>query len=143
MVPDDGRESADRLLARILTASLREGDAPERSRCAGRDAGRELVAGAGAGTGHRPDSRADLIALLDRLGFAPRPVGDGAVQGPEIVELHHCPFSDLAESNSSIVCSVHQGILEGALAELGGGTESVRLIPFVAPGLCAVHLARG
>ncbi|MFI5313662.1 MAG: hypothetical protein ACHQ06_05855 [Candidatus Dormibacteria bacterium] len=70
-------------------------------------------------------------------------MGDGAVQGPEIVELHHCPFSDLAESNSSIVCSVHQGILEGALAELGGGTESVRLIPFVAPGLCAVHLARG
>jgi len=62
--------------------------------------------------------------------------------GPEVVELHHCRFSDLAESGSSIVFSVHRRILDGTLEQLGGDRESLRLIPFGAPGLCAVHVHR-
>ncbi|MBJ7593557.1 MAG: helix-turn-helix domain-containing protein [Candidatus Dormibacteraeota bacterium] len=140
MVPDDWRGGSYRLLARILIASLREPDGPERVTTAGREAGRELVAADRRTTPRPTDPRGGVLTLLDRLGFAPRALDPAPPGEPEVVELHGCPFSELAESDSPTVCSVHQGILEGAFAQLGGNPESLQLIPFVAPGLCAVHL---
>jgi predicted ArsR family transcriptional regulator len=140
MVVDEGRPGAFRLLAGILTASLQERhDGPERSTSAGRAAGRQLA--------ERPhprqlgvtDQRAGVFALLDRLGFAPRPAGEVWPDGAQVIGLHRCPFSDLAEDGSSIVCAAHRGLIEGAFEELGGSPGSVRLTPFASPGLCTVH----
>lgn len=143
IVPDGTHPGAYRLLARVLTASLQErDDGPERATSAGRAAGRELVEGRGPRTQRAEHRRGAVLTLLDRLGFAPRSAGDMAPGGPEVVEFHHCPFRDLAANSSPIVCSIHRGILEGAFEQLGGNPESLRLIPFVAPGMCAVHLDR-
>ncbi len=143
IAPDDGQPGAYLLLARILTASLEQReDGPECAASAARAAGREMVETRGPRTPSAEDRRGAVLTLLDRVGFAPRPAGDMAPGGPEVVELHHCPFRDLAQGSSAIVCSIHRGILEGAFERLGGNPESLRLVPFVAPGLCTVHLDR-
>lgn len=64
----------------------------------------------------RPDAPANaeeviarLIEVLDELGFAPeRRVVDGEQQ----VGLRHCPFLELAENRSSVVCPVHLGLMQ-------------------------------
>lgn len=142
-ITEDRQTGAYRLLAQILASSLGEGDdGPERAVAAGRRAGRELMHNARLTEGEIEGPRAGVLALLDRLGFAPRPAQERARGKTEVIELRHCPFHDLAETRSSIVCSAHRGLLEGACQRLGGRDDSVRLIPFVKPGLCAVHIER-
>lgn len=137
----DGHEAAAyRLLAGILAGSL-EGrpDGRERAIDAGRAAGREL-AGRG-GLIPAGGSRERLLALLAMLGFAPQERA-AARGGSDVIELHSCPFHDLAGGRSAIVCAVHQGLLEG-VAETGGGSpDGVRLLPMVAPARCEVRLGR-
>jgi hypothetical protein len=41
-----------------------------------------------------------------------------------------------------VVCGAHLGIIQGALADLGGIVSATRLLPFVTPGLCVTTLAR-
>ena len=77
----------------------------------------------------------DLVRLMDRLGFAPAQPEPG---GP--VELHRCPFGEVAERHSGVVCGVHLGLMQGALEALGAPFEATRLEPFVAPHLCLAHL---
>jgi len=140
MVADEGHPGAFRLLAGILTTSLQErDDGPERATSAGRAAGRQLA--------KRPyprplggrDRRTRVLAILERLGFAPRASGEVRPDGAQVIGLHRCPFSDLAEDGSSIVCAAHRGLIQGAFEELGGNPGSVRLTPFASPGLCTVH----
>ncbi len=143
-VPSEGDPASHRLLAQVLTAALQEqSDGPEQAVHAGRVVGQGLALGAGPGRADPKDRRGAVLGLLERLGFAPQAASDAASGGGElIIELHRCPFSDLASTNSAIVCSVHRGLLEGACEQLGGRRESLQLIPFVAPGLCEVHLSR-
>jgi len=54
--------------------------------------------------------------------------------------LHRCPFREAAESNQEVVCSVHLGMLKGALAEMGAPMEAIGLEPFVEPNLCVADL---
>jgi predicted ArsR family transcriptional regulator len=78
--------------------------------------------------------------LFDRLGFAPRLVEDS--QGRH-VELYACPFRDLARSYPQVVCTVHAGLLRGALGRLHVPfAESARLRPFVAPELCIADIPK-
>jgi predicted ArsR family transcriptional regulator len=53
--------------------------------------------------------------------------------------LRRCPFYDLAEQHPEVVCSVHKGLVEGALDELGSDLD-VELTPFVEPNVCLVAL---
>lgn len=80
---------------------------------AGRDQGRRLA--------HRPDVRTPCaeaaIAMLDELGFDPAVAGDDEEL---TVAFGHCPFADLARSNPDLVCSLHRGMLEGFVDEVGG-----------------------
>ena len=55
--------------------------------------------------------------------------------------MHRCPFKNLAETNPEIVCSVHLGLMSGALDELGSRLEAIGIDPFVEPDLCIAHLA--
>ena len=56
--------------------------------------------------------------MLGELGFDPAAVTE---DGATTVAFGHCPFADLAESNPELVCSLHRGLLEGFVDEVGGG----------------------
>jgi predicted ArsR family transcriptional regulator len=80
-----------------------------------------------------------LTEMLDRLGFAP----ESHEAGGEIrIDLRRCPFLDTAKAFPGIVCSLHLGLMQGALAELGAPLEAERLDPLVEPTLCIAHLRR-
>ena len=139
--PPEVVESAGyRLLAEILASHLAGSgqDSTEQAERAGEAWGRYLV-------DRRPphaSSSAEqdiesVIRLLDEFGFDPslEPDEDG-----HTLLMQHCPFGEVADSYRKIVCSVHLGLMQGALAELGAHVEADRLTPFVRPGVCAAHL---
>ena len=110
-----------RLLAGMLADALRTGRTP---REVGQDVGREL--GRAAADAHRPpDPVGTVVAEARRLGFAPVVVearaGTG-VDGPPVTEiqLHACPYAELAATDPATVCSVHLGLAEGVAASVGG-----------------------
>lgn len=76
--------------------------------------------------------------MMDHLGFEPE-----VTQTEDGVDLllHHCPFRDIASRYPQTVCSLHLGILKGALSDVKSGTEATALLPFVTPNLCVAHLA--
>jgi len=72
--------------------------------------------------------RRKVVILLDELGFAPS--GDARAS---VIRLHHCPLLEAAHRNPRVVCSVHLGVVRGALDELGADpdrTQSTTLQPF-------------
>jgi predicted ArsR family transcriptional regulator len=82
----------------------------------------------------------EVVELFGRLGFAPRLVDDDRGRH---VELDACPFRDLARSYPQVVCTVHAGLLRGALGRLHvDGADSAALRPFVLPDLCIADLPR-
>ncbi len=129
-----------RLLAEILVHSLADGPDPgARATEAGRTWGRQLapLKTDDAGSGEEPIEH--LVSLLDDLGFAPeRRDADGRVQ----VGLRHCPFLELADSAAQVVCPVHLGLMQGAVAAWGAPITVDRLDAFVEPDLCVAHVAR-
>ena len=80
---------------------------------------------------------AAVVRLLGDTGFAPELSADRTA-----INLHRCPFRELAESNPDVVCGVHLGMVQGALAELGAPVSATRLIPMVQPDLCIATLSR-
>lgn len=128
------------LLADMLAGvvgNLDDADAAERE---GRRWGRILVDRPGAAaSADTDDEAATLIAMLDRLGFAPEaaPTPSGLR-----LDLRRCPFLDTAKAHPGVVCSLHLGLMRGALAELGGALDTERLDPLVQPALCIAHLRR-
>jgi predicted ArsR family transcriptional regulator len=87
-------------------------------------------------------SVAALLALLDELGFAPRAEGaDEAGGPPRRIRLRHCPFLELAEEHGQVVCPLHLGLMQGALARLDAPLTATGLDPFAEPDSCVAHLA--
>jgi predicted ArsR family transcriptional regulator len=80
---------------------------------------------------------AAVVRMLGDNGFAPEVSADG-----RSINLHRCPFRELAVSHPDVVCGAHLGIIQGALAELGAAVSASRLLPFVTPGLCVTTLTR-
>jgi predicted ArsR family transcriptional regulator len=114
-----------RLLATMLTdvvAGDRDGET--RAYEAGRRWGRHL---------QQAEPGAGIADLLDREGFAAEQHGDR-------LEMRRCPFYALAESSPQVICTLHRGIVEGALEEAGSDQTVERLDPFVEPGLCVAQL---
>lgn len=138
---DRGGPRHYRLLAEILaTALATERDPGPKALAAGRSWGQKMDAelhplpkdADGA-----EEAIARLIDVLDELGFAPeRRVSDGEQQ----VGLRHCPFLELAENSSSVVCPVHLGLMQGAMETWGAPVSVDRLDPFVEPDMCLAHL---
>ena len=79
-----------------------------------------------------------LVAMLDEFGFAPE-LQDGASDRPRI-RLNHCPFLDVARDHQDVVCSIHLGLMRGALDELEANVEVQDLIPWAEPDACISHL---
>jgi predicted ArsR family transcriptional regulator len=78
-----------------------------------------------------------LIELLDDLGFAPQ---RRKAHGQDQIGLRHCPFLELAQDRSAVVCPIHLGLMQGALATWRAPVTVDRLDPFVEPDLCLAHL---
>jgi predicted ArsR family transcriptional regulator len=70
------------------------------------------------------------------LGFDP-----ARVEGDETITLAfaNCPFADLASQHPEIVCSLHCGLVEGLVDELGGA-EVVEFRSLVHRNPCQVEL---
>lgn len=132
----EGRGREDyRLLATILASLLaQEPDAAGRAEAAGRAWGRYLVDRPAPFSRVTPrEAREQLLRLLEDNGFAPTAEGD-------TICMNRCPFHELAVTHGNVVCSLHLGLLRGALEEVGGATEILALEPFVEPSLCIARL---
>ena len=130
-----------RLLAEMLT-SLIAGTMPEPGSAA-EDAGREW----GAYLAEQPppyqrltaeEALAKLTAIMEELGFAPQAEADG--EGQHRLCLRRCPFREVAQHHQDIICSLHLGLMRGALARMRAPVTADRLDPFVEPSLCVARL---
>ena len=141
---DRGGIRSYRLLAQILLSYLSS---------AGPDAGGEATRQAGRAWGRflvdrlppfqhltGEEATARLIVLLADLGFAPEP--EAGTPAPGVIRLRHCPFLELAEGYGQLVCRVHLGLMQGALAELGAPVTAADLEPFAESGACVVRLGQ-
>jgi predicted ArsR family transcriptional regulator len=81
-----------------------------------------------------------VLTLLRGFGFEPELAAGG--ERPQVL-LHRCPFHQVAKEQAEVVCSIHLGLMRGALAELGADVEVRDLRPFVRPGLCVTELEIG
>jgi predicted ArsR family transcriptional regulator len=144
---DGGDPAGDRryrLLAEMLT-SLITGMMPDPGKAAvsaGREWGAYLTEQPPPyrrpGTG---EAIARLSAIMEELGFAPRAVADGTRYQ---LCLRQCPFREVAQDHQDVVCSLHLGLMQGALAQMRAPVTADRLDPFAEPSLCVAHLtARG
>ncbi|MFF1407121.1 helix-turn-helix transcriptional regulator [Streptomyces sp. NPDC058294] len=143
---DRGGPRDYRLLARILLNRWAAAD-PAQARAeaveTGRVWGRSLVDPPPPHEPPAPErSVTRLLGLLDGLGFAPQPEGGGGPdRPPRRIRLRHCPFLELAEERSDLVCPLHLGLMQGALARLGAPLTATALEPFAEPESCLAHLA--
>lgn len=81
-----------------------------------------------------------LNVIMEQLGFAPR----GQAQGKRYrLCLHHCPFREIAQQHQDVVCALHLGLMQGALAQMRAPVTADRLEPFAEPGLCIAYLSGG
>lgn len=138
---DRGGTRHFRLLAEILTIGLAADQDPSgKALAAGREWGRRL----------RPPDHLDeepaaadttdqLVDMLDELGFAPERLESDTV-GLEKLGLRHCPFLELAEEATDVVCPIHLGLMQGALEVIDASMTVDRLDPFAQPDLCVAHL---
>jgi predicted ArsR family transcriptional regulator len=129
-----------RLLAEMLT-SLIAGMMPEPGKAAvqaGQEWGAYLAEEPPPyrrpGTG---EAIGKLVAILEELGFAPHAEANGMRYR---VCLHQCPFREVAQHHQDVVCSLHLGLMQGALARMRAPVTADRLEPFAEPRLCIAHL---
>jgi predicted ArsR family transcriptional regulator len=131
-----------RLLAEMLT-SLIVATMPEPAKAA-EDAGREW----GAYLTEQPppyrkltasEAVAKLTAVMEELGFSPQAeAADGG--GQYRLCLRQCPFREVAQHHQEVVCSLHLGLMRGALDRMRAPVTASRLDPFVEPSLCVALL---
>lgn len=137
---DRGGARHYRLLAEILVTSVAAGKDPRaKALAAGRAWGRTLDAPESSARAAMSSEKAigRLVDVLDELGFAPE---RRRANGEQQVGLRHCPFLELAEDRSSVVCPIHLGLMQGALETWKAPVAIERLDAFVEPDLCLTHL---
>lgn len=128
-----------RLLAEILAVTLASGRDPSaKAQAAGRAWGKQFKNAARRRKKTSVKESIDhLVGVLDEFGFAPEHRRSG---GEQQIGLRHCPFLELAESQSKIVCPIHLGLMQGVLESEAAPVAVDRLEAFVEPDLCLAHL---
>lgn len=118
----------NRLLAGLLAVAVgRMGDA---GRAAGREVGREF----GRAVGRPARDVRDALAPLEDLG------GRYLVESPTELLAANCVFQEACLQSPEVVCSLHAGMLEGALEAAGHARTLTPLGPCDGSG-CAFALA--
>lgn len=138
---DRGGTRRFRLLAEILTIGLAaDADPSSKALAAGRAWGARLRPLADA---EKPvdaeESMDHLVDMLDELGFEPQ-WQESDTAGEKQLGLRHCPFLELAESCTDVVCPIHLGLMQGALQAWDAPVAIDRLDAFAEPDLCVAHL---
>jgi predicted ArsR family transcriptional regulator len=136
---DPGGPRHYRVLAEILASSIAaERDPRAKAVAAGRTGGRRWESAAPQrkkiGTKGSIDR---LVGVLDELGFEPERRKSG---GEQQIGLRNCPFLELAEARTDVVCPIHLGLMQGVLESLEAPVGVDRLDAFVEPDLCLAHL---
>lgn len=80
---------------------------------------------------------AKLTAIMDELGFAPQAAGGDRQYR---LSLRQCPFREVAQHHQNVVCSLHLGLMRGALDRMRAPVTAGRLDPFAEPSLCVASL---
>ena len=127
------------LLASILTDYV--ADSPGAADVAtklGRSTSPSLVDSSHRRASSKTQAITELVDILDDLGFEPEPA---AGRRTSEIRLRHCPFQDLAERHGEVICSLHLGLMQGALGAMRAPVTVDRLDPFVEPDLCVARLA--
>lgn len=138
---DRGGTRRFRLLAEILTIGLAaDSDPSGKALAAGRAWGHRLrPLHQPAGCVDAEESTGHLLEMLDELGFEPERLEPDA-GGDELLGLRHCPFLELAETSTQVVCPIHLGLMQGALEAWDSPVTVDRLDPFAKPDRCVAHL---
>ena len=76
-----------------------------------------------------------MIAIFERMGFEPQ-----ADRNAVDVRLTRCPLLQAAHESPKVVCSVHLGIVRGAMAAYDHDGSASQLEPFSEPGACHLRL---
>jgi predicted ArsR family transcriptional regulator len=66
-----------------------------------------------------PSTLEALVSDLDRLGFDPVVTDAPGDESAAVVAFANCPFAELAEQYSDLVCGLHHGLVAGFVAEMG------------------------
>lgn len=78
-----------------------------------------------------------LTMIMEKLGFAPQAEANGMRYR---LCLRHCPFREVAQQHQDVVCALHLGLMQGALAQMRAPVTADKLEPFAEPNLCVAHL---
>jgi len=134
---DPGGPRAYRALAGLLAEDLASRPQPARRAVEiGRRWGHRLAdEEAGQSSRSARGSRERMRRMLGKLGFAPEADDD-----KRRIALHSCPFLELAETSTQVVCPIHLGLMQGALETWRAPITVERLEAFAEPDLCLVHL---
>ncbi|MDA8323900.1 MAG: helix-turn-helix domain-containing protein [Actinomycetota bacterium] len=131
-----------RLLAEMLT-SLIAGTMPDPARDseqAGREWGAYLTEQPPPYQRQTAAGAVDkLVGILADLGFSPQAASEAGT-GQFQVHLRQCPFREVAERHREVICSLHLGLMRGALKRMRAPVTADRLEPFVEPALCIATL---
>jgi predicted ArsR family transcriptional regulator len=130
--------SGYQLLAEILAGRLDDGDHERLPEQAGRAWATSVSGPPDPAVSSALDTATErAVALFTELGFEPVPVP--AATGSRI-ELHACPFLDVARRHPGVVCGVHRGLLDATVDGAAAGTLTTTLTPFARPGICVADL---
>lgn len=131
-LPPRDYELAGRMLARAADRSMHEGmpisEAIEQIAAAEGRAIAEEVNGCLAEAG---SVRQAMLEVLARHGFEPREEDDNSVV------LSNCPFHQLSEQHTELICGMNLGLLEAAVE--GVGTSGLKASLEPEPGFCCVR----
>jgi predicted ArsR family transcriptional regulator len=136
-LPDREYELAGRLLADAVAGSVAAGEPVlDVLHRLATEHGRSL--GAAAAAGRRPDSAASAlrlaVAVLAEHAYEPRAEGDRVV-------LANCPFHELAQAQTDLVCNMNRALIDGVAQALEPHRPRVALDP--RPARCCVVLEAG
>jgi predicted ArsR family transcriptional regulator len=125
-LPPRDYELAGRLLAEATDTARRDGVTIDVAvRDVARRAGAEIGESAKARARGRSlaDARSAVLDELDARGFEPEAIDD------DRVVLHNCPFHQLAQAHTELICGMNLCLFEGLLAEMSGAALRARLEP--------------
>jgi predicted ArsR family transcriptional regulator len=137
-LPPRDYELAGRLLAEATDTARRDGVTIDVAvRDVARRAGAEIGESAKARARGRSlaDARSAVLDELDARGFEPEAIDD------DRVVLHNCPFHQLAQAHTELICGMNLCLFEGLLAEMSDAALRARLEPD--PEQCCVQLVGG
>ena len=138
--PEQPQPESASLAAALAGVIARTSPHPvEDARAAGVEWGGRLAHA--AGTPARPGAaaaRRKVVEIFDRMGFAPE-----TDRAAHRVRLTRCPLLEAAYQQPDVVCAVHLGVAQGALAEYGADAADGELRPFAEPGACLLYLRAG